>query len=273
MESKERVIKTLEFGNPDRIPVDIWVLPAARLKYGKDLDDLLLKYPIDFYSPVFRDPLMDERHFRKGHYVDKWGVGWSNLQEGIHPEAKHWPLADYKKFDTYRAPVDTLADGWEDTGESIRNHSEKFIIAPIGNPFERMQFLRGTENLFIDLAEDNDDVYRLRDMVFDFYIRRAKRWVSHDIDAIALFDDWGSQNSLLISPIVWRSFFKPLYREIIDIAKENSKYVFFHSDGNILPLFEDFIELGVHAINSQLWCMDMNDISSRFAGRITFWGR
>lgn len=35
MNSKERVIRTFEFNHPDRIPVDIWVLPAMRNTYGK----------------------------------------------------------------------------------------------------------------------------------------------------------------------------------------------------------------------------------------------
>ena len=36
MTSKERVLAALEFKSPDRIPKDIWILPAARMKYGED---------------------------------------------------------------------------------------------------------------------------------------------------------------------------------------------------------------------------------------------
>jgi len=38
-------------------------------------------------------------------------------------------------------------------------------------PFERMQFLRGTENLMMDLAWGVNQVYRLRDLVHEFFMR------------------------------------------------------------------------------------------------------
>ena len=55
-------------------------------------------------------------------------------------------------------------------------------------------------------------------------------------------------------------------------AREAGKKVFFHSDGYILELYPEFIELGVDAINSQLWCMGVEKVAERFAGKITFWG-
>ena len=78
--------------------------------------------------------------------------------------------------------------------------------------------------------------------------------------------------STLISPNKWRELFKPLYKELIDKIKEAGKKVFFHSDGHIYELYPEFIELGVDAINSQLWCMDIDKIAENYAGKITFWG-
>jgi len=272
MNSKERVMRTLNFESPDRIPIDLWYLPATRIKYGEQFDHLLKKYPIDFAAPDYRDPTLSERHFLKGSYTDIWGVGWENLQNGIHPEAKHWPVADYTTLSRYKPPFETINNGWENVSSSIKEKNDRFLIAQVGNPFERMQFLRGTENLFMDLYELNDDVYRLRDMIFEYYIRKVKKWVEYGIDAIAVFDDWGSQTSLLISPETWRKFFRPAYKEIIDIGIQHNKFIFFHSDGYILPLYDDFINLGVNAINSQLWCMGVENIAEKYAGKITFWG-
>jgi hypothetical protein len=85
-------------------------------------------------------------------------------------------------------------------------------------------------------------------------------------------DDWGSQSSLLISPETWRRLFKPLYAEYIRVAHESGKKFFMHSDGYILDIYEDLIEIGLDAINSQLFCMNIEEIGKRFAGRLTFWG-
>jgi hypothetical protein len=45
-----------------------------------------------------------------------------------------------------------------------------------------------------------------------------------------------------------------------------------HSDGCIFDIYEDLIEIEIDAINSQLFCMDIEEIGRRFKGRITFWG-
>jgi uroporphyrinogen decarboxylase len=50
------------------------------------------------------------------------------------------------------------------------------------------------------------------------------------------------------------------------------KHVFFHSDGMIADIIPDLVEIGVSALNSQLFCMDIEEIGRRFKGRITFWG-
>ena len=47
MTSRERVIATLRFQKPDRIPLDIWCLGSARIKHGRALEKLLSRYETD----------------------------------------------------------------------------------------------------------------------------------------------------------------------------------------------------------------------------------
>ena len=89
---------------------------------------------------------------------------------------------------------------------------------------------------------------------------------------MAFGDDWGTQISLLIAPQSWRNIFKPLYKQLIDKMKAAGKKVFFHSDGYIFDLYPELIELGVDAVNSQLWCMGVEKVAEKYAGKITFWG-
>ena len=95
---------------------------------------------------------------------------------------------------------------------------------------------------------------------------------STDVDAVSFMDDWGSRQSLLVSPAMWVEYFKPLYRDYCDIAKAHGKFVFMHSDGYIMDIYEHLVEIGVDAINSQLFTMPIEEIGERFKGRITFWG-
>lgn len=59
---------------------------------------------------------------------------------------------------------------------------------------------------------------------------------------------------------------------IIDVVQGNGKQVFVHSDGYILDLYDEWIEMGVTAINSQIWCMGVDKVAEKTRGRITLWG-
>lgn len=139
-------------------------------------------------------------------------------------------------------------------------------------PFEQMQFLRGTENLLIDLGYGTKEVKRLRDMLHGFFVKEMRMWAATDVDGVTFMDDWGTQTSLLISPELWRSFFKPLYREYCEIIHGGGKFAFYHSDGFIEPIIGDLIDVGIDALNSQLFCMNIERIAEHFRGKVTFWG-
>ena len=77
---------------------------------------------------------------------------------------------------------------------------------------------------------------------------------------------------MIVSPEYFRNYYKALYKEYSDIAHHYGKYVFMHSDGNISEIIPDLIEVGINALNSQLFCMDIEELGIRFRGKITFWG-
>ena len=66
--------------------------------------------------------------------------------------------------------------------------------------------------------------------------------------------------------------FKPLYQEYVEIAHRSGKAMFMHSDGYITDIIPDLVEIGVDALNSQVFCMDIERLGSLFRGKITFWG-
>lgn len=275
MTSKERVIKTLTFDSPDRIPVNFWCLPATRIKYGEELARIEKEADADIISAPFKDLTEDPRQFEVGSYTDAWGAVWNNHQAGIIGEVKQYPLADYAELDTYVTPKELLLSGKEGISETktfIAGHPDKFILGGWINPFERMQFLRGTENLFMDILMESDEFFRLRDLVEDYYTAYLELWLQTDVDGIIFADDWGTQRSLLISPDSWRALFKPMYSRLFGKAKAAGKFVFMHSDGYIYDLYDEFIEIGVDAINSQVWCMGLEKVAGKCNGRITNWG-
>lgn len=276
MTSRERVLATLNFTCPDRPPRDLWVLPYNSLFRKDQLDAILDRYPLDFDRPELSpgsDDLDLQKFARAGTYVDEWGSVWHLAEPGVVGEVKEPILADWSRLSTFQPPWDMIRSrDWEHVNR-LCEKSDKFMISGVcARLFERLQFLRGTENLYIDLAYDTAEVRRLIEMVHAYYLEDVASWTKTQVDAVMLMDDWGSNNSLLIKPEMWRSMFKPLYRAYCEIIHASGKRVFFHSDGNIESIYADLIEVGVDALNSQLFCMDIEDLGRKYKGKITFWG-
>ena len=276
MTSKERVIAALTFSNPDRIPRDLWALPYISLFRGAELTEFLNLYPPDIGRPELTPGAGDsavEKLSKAGTYVDEWGSVWQVGEPGIVGEVKQPVLADWSGLDTFQPPWHLIRERDLSYANQACEDSDKFMLSAVcARPFERLQFLRGTENLFVDIAYDTKEFRDLLEIVHDFYLEDVTTWAKSNVDAVFFMDDWGTNHSLLINPEIWRSAFKPLYRDYCDIIHSNGKFVFFHSDGHIEAIYGDLIEIGVDAIKSQLFCMNIEDLADKYKGKITFWG-
>jgi hypothetical protein len=276
MTSRERVHRALEFRKPDRVPRDLWTVPRAAMVHGQAaIDALRRRWPGDFVQATVGRcaPLRAKGSMHEvGQYTDEWGCVFENVLPGVHGEVKAPLVADWSKLDDVKPPEELLAVDAEAVRAFCRGTDLFVLGSGWARPFERLQFLRGTENVLMDLAEGSAELRRLLDRVHGFFRRQFEVWARTDVDALVIMDDWGSQNALLISPRQWRQWFKPLYAEYAGIARSGGKKLLMHSDGYILDIYEDLIEVGVNAINSQLFCMDLAAVRDRARGRIAFWG-
>jgi uroporphyrinogen decarboxylase len=280
MTSRERVFRTLEFRTPDRAPRELWTVPWVGWYRPNELAALLERFPMDFAGcgVLAESDRASGQVGRKGTYTDAWGSVWHVAEDGVVGEVKEPPLADWSALAHFQPPWEMIRRADLDAAnraceKNLAEGGPKFMHGGTTiRPFERMQFLRGSENLYLDLGYECAEFFRLREMVHDFGMQELGLVVKTGCDSICFMDDWGSQTALLISPAQWRRIFKPLYRDYCDMAGKAGKKVFFHSDGWILDIYEDLIEIGVDAVNSQLFCMPIEEIGRRFKGRITFWG-
>lgn len=273
---KERIQRTLEFQGPDRIPLDLWTLPWAEKRYADVIRHIRTSYPMDMVGApgYLKDPPPTQGdQYAVGTSVDEWGCIRENIHEGVIGEVKEPLVKDWKKdLDKVIPPKGWLSITPEKINAFCAN-TDKFVTGGVcPKPFEQLQYIRGSENLYRDLAERPEEFDILLSRMHEFYQQQMECWCRTDVDAVNLMDDWGAQNRLLISPRMWRSIFKPLYRDYCDIAHSYGKYVFMHSDGHIADIYPDLIEIGVNALNSQLFVMDIEALGEAYGGRITFWG-
>ena len=279
MTSCERVYRCLEFRTPDRAPRELWCLPWVGQFAQSPFAALKAQFPVDFayVSGLAPGDRCSGKPNVKGSYRDEWGCVWTVGEDGVVGEVTGPAIADWSALADYQPPWEIVRranwDAVQKVCEAQRKGERKFIrYASSIRPFERLQFLRGSETLYYDLGEESPELFQLIEMVHDFFLEELSQSVKLDCDGISFMDDWGAQMSMLISPIQWRRIFKPLYRDYCKMIHDAGKKVFFHSDGYIFDIYEDLIEVGVDALNSQLFTMDIEEIGRRFKGRLTFWG-
>ncbi len=273
MTSRELIKRTLEFDKPVRVPRQMWLLPWADMNYPAEVAEIREKFADDIVtSPGFAEALPTKGNsYVVGESVDEWGCVWVNVQAGVIGEIKDPIVREWADVEKLREPIEALTVDRAKVNEWCKT-TDKFVMANCcPRPFERLQFLRGTENVMMDLAMGEDGIFALLEKIHKFYLKEVELWCSTDVDGLMFMDDWGAQRSLLISPAMWRELFKPLYKEYIDIAHANGKKTFMHSDGYIVDILGDLIELGLDAVNSQIFCMGLEELE-KFRGKITFWG-
>ena len=95
----------------------------------------------------------------------------------------------------------------------------------------------------------------------------------YTFDGIAVSDDYGAQDAMLMSPSAWRRFVRPPLAEIYAFAKDHGRTVFHHSDGNIYPIIRDLIDIGCDILHPvQPEAMDIFALKREFGQDLTLWG-
>ena len=279
--SRQLVLDTLAGKNTSRAPRQLWWAPYLwpSIHHPSELAQIQADFPDDIIrlpAPLkTQSPRRKGDSYEIGEYTDDFGATFINIQRGVFGEVKQ-PLVtadDWSDSGKIHIPREWLSFDIAEVNTIIRQqHPGKFIVTEFRpRPFEQLQFLRGSENLLADLACIPPRMHEFIERLHAFYCEVAEKWMRTDVDALFFLDDWGSQNTLLVNPALWREIFKPMYRDFIAIARKHGKKAFMHCDGFILPIMPDLIEIGLDAINVQILCMGVEQLKP-FARHITFWG-
>ena len=165
-------------------------------------------------------------------------------------------------------------------GQVQRWHQEGRAVAGSpphlgGEMFESAYRLRGFEQFLLDLKEQPALANYLLDQLTAVTIHNALVLAQAGVDVLLLDDDVAMPTGLILSPNMWREYFKPRLRSIINLAREAAPdlLVFYHSDGDFTRLIPDLVEIGVNAINPvQPDCMDAAAIKAEYGDRLALWG-
>jgi uroporphyrinogen-III decarboxylase len=81
-------------------------------------------------------------------------------------------------------------------------------------------------------------------------------------------DDLGLQKSLPISPASWRKLVKPGFARLFGLARERGATVYLHTDGWILDIIPDLIEIGVTTLNPQDLVNGLDNLAEIARGKV-----
>jgi hypothetical protein len=268
MNSHERVIRAIEMTGPDCVPITHAALPGAFARHGAALEDLYRRYPSDAISvggattgefgPQIGVPSRDT-----------WGSLWVRYTDEHKGQVVGCPLKDWEALKTFEPP-DTASDAQiaEIEENLCLNGGLRYAFADGDILWQRMFYLHGYQATLEDLLLYPDRCAQLRDMILTVMLCRVERLCRiPGLDGIHFRDDWGTQEALMISPQLWREFFKPAYARLFSLARNAGKHVWFHSDGAINTIVPDLLEIGVQVLNPQVDAIGRDRLARLCAGR------
>ncbi len=297
MKPRDRVERALNHEEPDRCPMQISFTPefAERLRADMRLTAQDVHNPhgggntYELERRLDQDLLLTSVGWANSYYmddkpyVDEWGVGW-DLQPyetpfgvGHYTEMVHHPLADDDAISSYQPPDPNRPQLYKDSAWMIEEFKDDYWIVgvTVTTILETAWALRGLEQMLVDMLLDPDLTNHLLDIPYHYHLTAARKLVELGVDMIWTGDDIGSQRSMLIAPKTWRKFLKPRMANFIEELKAINPNVkiAYHSDGDITPVIEDLIEIGVDVLNPiQPASMDPAEIKRTYGDRLSFWG-
>ena len=316
---RERVLTTLNYEEPDRVPIVIGVSNATGIKmlpYQGIKKIAGIEAPDDYIYdwPELGTALIDEETMRRLHsdvrgvldlepaavrkwnaerpphsnYIDSWGSGQFEIEPGEWFPGVH-PLQDARSSAELEA-----YPGWPDMSDPSRvahvraaakvlaEENQYAILATpwLLFPFERAYAMQGMETFLLNMAMDGDFARELMERIAHFCKQLMGRFLEElgdHVDIIKIGDDLGTQESLMISPKMYRELLKPIHADFISFIKSRTKAkVLFHSDGDVAPLIDDFVEIGVDILNpiqtSAGTMSDLPALKKRHGRNIVFCG-
>ena len=293
MTPKERVLTTLSRKEPDKVPKYIRFTPEMKVKVHDKIgtDNYEDYFGIEIrrvgFKPTKKLPDFSfyyDDSLPKNTYFDDWGIPFVTGSEG-HVKRELYPMAPFKTEE------EVLEYPWPDFMSSYRHeHLEREVkklhgrgYAVIGRLteisggfiFETAWQLRGMDNLLVDFYDNPNFARTLLDKITEINVEVSTRFAEAGVNILWLADDIGTQDTMLMSPAMWRKWLKPRLKHLIDSAKRVNPrvHIFYHSDGFIEPVIPELIEIGVDILNPiQPESMNPVKLKRLYGDQLSFFG-
>jgi len=316
--SRERVLRALNHEVPDRVPVDLGGNQTGihKIAYRNLVDRLGLREEVEIMDlvqqlarpseAVLQRLRVDTRYVFAGgaesfkgevvrrerggrswqDFTDEFGVTWS--MPGDRPyyfDISHSPLAglsieEIKAWPFPRGGDPSRFAGLRERALRLRRETPYAVVSGIsGVVYETCWYMRGLENLMMDLVQRPEVVEAIIDRTLQFWLDWFDPFLKEAgdvVDVIMIGDDLAGQNGPLFSPKIYRSIVKPRQKRLVQFIRSRTKAkIWYHTCGSAAGYIPDLLDNGVDILNPvQISArgMDPARLKAEFGDRMVFWG-
>ncbi|MBT4484420.1 MAG: hypothetical protein HOC71_12175, partial [Candidatus Latescibacteria bacterium] len=275
----DRMNKSLQHKEPDRVPISDFFWGSFVERWKKDLNlpadtDIYRYYDLDWIVTV---PNMDPhiKEFEILRENDEEVIVRTGF-EAIIRKKFHDPMPEFIEFETdtiekmnkfvFDDPLDErrffsggdnqiagVGDSfvrncppWIDSVKSL--HPDFPVYGSVCEGHEMLWRTIGSKNAMLWIGLYPDEVGRFVERINEFALELTKAQIDAAgglLDGMVIWGDVAYTKDMFFSPDYWRKYFKPGVKAIIDVCHEHGLPVIYHGCGNVMRIFEDFIEIGL----------------------------
>lgn len=291
MNSRERVLNAVNRRGYDRIPVKHEGTPEINHMvmdhFGlKNMEQLLRVVGDDFryVEPTYCGPEL--RKFPDGSMEGYFGerYKYAKFEGGKYLEASYLPYAGVNSLDKLDRSHFPKAD-WFDYSTIKQQcqelHSEFAVCFGTAGDMDFINSIarsRGTEQVLMDLIDDNPVYLEIMKARFEFYYQMHKRALEAAdglVDFTHVGEDFGTQRGPTISMDIFEKHFAPKYGKYFDMVHSYGAKVIMHMCGCVVEFLPRLIELGLDVydvVQPTTPEMDIAFLKERFGDKLIFCG-
>ena len=308
----------VEHREPDRVPIDLGGNQTGihKAAYGQLLELLGLKEEIVIMDLVQQLAKPSEEVLRRLHvdtryvwaqgaasfnggvvrrerggrvwqdFTDEFGVRWSMPEDcPNYFDISNSPLADLsidqiKEYPFPKGDDPSRFVGLRDRAMKLRRETEYAVISGIsGVVYEICWYMRGLENLFMDMVEQPEVLETIIDRTLGFWMDWFRLFldeVGDVVDVMMIGDDLAGQGGPLFSPGIYREIVKPRQKRLVQYIKSRTKAkIWYHTCGAAAGYIPDLLDNGIDILNPvQLSArgMEAGELKAKWGKRLVFWG-
>ena len=278
MTGLERMLTTLRHEEPDRVPHSelhsalVWqaILPGKTyedfVEY-MDLDAVVGYDKLTGWNWEMVDP-------DKGIIRDIWG-GLQRLTSN-QPSPMEPAIKTEKDLDSYVPPDPDKPERYAWLENWVKRFKgERALIAHATDVFDiARESLLGDIPYFTSMITNPDLIDRVNQIVLDYNLKYLKNCIEVGADVLFISGDFATTTSPMVSPDMTRRFLTPPLKQMVDLGHAHGLPVLKHSDGNIMPIFEDIVDTGIDGIHpiDPMAGLDLGEIKQMYGDRLTLCG-